>query len=501
MTPAPSAPPSLASPAALISLLKRRALTLGSAHTYDYALQFLLPVVLVRCLSAEDFGHYRLLWLTIMTVAGVASLSLPQSLYFFLPRSEPPVRRLYVHQTLLYMLAVGLLGGWAVSDWNPLQPGTIESLNRFGPLLPALVVFWVSGSLLDILPTIEERITWQSAATIGLATLRTLGLAAAAWLTNDLDVLLWLLLGLLVFKFLLLLRYIARGHGLGGSWLSRPSFAGQFRHAAPFGLSSALFALRAQADQWVVASLFAVHNFATFSIATVLWPLVNRFRQSVNHAFLPSMSRLHAADDMAGMLDLNSRANVLVGRMVYPLLAFTFVFADEMVNLVYTARYSEAAPVMRVYAFSVIALVVELGSITLLLREGVYALRVNLLALALSVALSWLGATHYGLPGAAAGSVLVLFLDRLFILRRIALRTGIPFAQLQDWRTLGLLLAFSALSGMLAWSAAGHFFTDSGPLVRMVAGGSVLASAYAALYGLFGSTGRGGLLAAIIQKE
>ena len=491
----------LSSPAALLVQLKRRALTLGSAHTYDYALQFLLPVVLVRYLSTEDFGHYRLLWLTIMTVAGVASLSLPQSLYFFLPRSEPPVRRLYVHQTLLYMLGVGLLGGWAVSAWNPLQPDTIESLNRFGVLLPCLVAFWVSSSLLDILPTIEERIAWQSTTIIALATLRALSLATAAWLTSDLDLLLWLLLGLLLFKFLLLLRYIAGMHGFGGRWLSAPTFLGQFRHAAPFGLSSALFALRSQADQWVVASLFAVHYFAIFSIATVLWPLVNRFRQSVNQTFLPSMSRLHAADDMAGMLELNSRANVLVGRMVYPLLAFTFVFAEELVSLVYTARYIEAAPVMRVYAFSVIALVVELGSITLLLREGVYAMRVNLLALVLSVALSWLGATLYGLPGAAAGSVLVLFLDRLLILRRIARRTGLPVSQLQDWRTLGLLVAFSALSGMLAWAAAGHFFADSGPVVRMLAGGAVLAGAYAALYGLFGSTGRGGLLAALSQKE
>ncbi|HEX6736457.1 MAG TPA: oligosaccharide flippase family protein [Azonexus sp.] len=497
----PRAASPLSSPGALLGLLKRRALTLGSANTYDYAMQFLLPVVLVRYLSTEDFGHYRLLWLTVMTVASVISLSLPQSLYFFLPRSRPPERRLYVHQTLLYMLAVGLLGGWAVSGWNPLQPAAIAALNPFGVLLPCLVAFWVSSSLLDILPTIDERVAWQATVTIALSTLRTLSLAAAVWLTGDLAVLLWLLLGLLLFKFLLLLRYIARRHGLRGRWLSWSHFAGQFRHAAPFGLSSSLFALRAQADQWVVASLFAVHQFASFSIAAVLLPLINRFRQSVNHAFLPSMSRLHAAGDAAGMLELNSRANVLVGRMVYPLMAFTFVFAEELVSLVYTASYIEAAPVMRVYVFSVVALVVELGSIMLLLKEGVYALFVNLLALALSVALSWLGATWYGLPGAAAGSVLVIYLDRLFMLRRIARHTGLPFGQLQDWRTLGLLIAFSALSGMLAWTAAGHFFADGGPVLRMLAGGAVLAASYAALYGLFGSSGRGGLLAAICQKE
>lgn len=483
-----------------LDVLKRRALTLGSANSFDYALQFLLPLLLVRCLNADDFGLYRLLWLTVMTVMALASLAMPQSLYYFLPRSNAPEQRLYIHQTLLYMLTVGVIGGWAVSAWNPLQPHAIESLDRFGLLIPCLVAFWVSTSLLDLLPTIEERVRWQAGITISLTILRTLTLGVAAWLTSDLTVLIWLLLALLLFKFLVLLRYVARHHGLDGAWLNAASFLGQIRHAAPFGISSALFTLRAQADQWVVASLFAVQSFAAFSIAAVLGPLVNLFRLSVNHAFLPSMSRLHANGDLVGMLDLNSRANVLVGRMVYPLLAFAFVFAEEMVTVVYTATYLEAAAVMRIYICSLLAMVVEVFSITLLLKEGVYALRLNLVMLAVSVALSWFGATIFGLPGAAVGSVVALYLDRFATLKRIARRVDRPVRQLQDWRTLALLIAFSALAGLLAWAITGRFLAGAVPIIRMLVGGIVLALAYGALYGLFGSTGRGGLFAAYNQK-
>ena len=41
--------------------LKRRALSLGMVKAFDQAMQFLLPVVLVRCLDAATFGEYRLL--------------------------------------------------------------------------------------------------------------------------------------------------------------------------------------------------------------------------------------------------------------------------------------------------------------------------------------------------------------------------------------------------------------------------------------------------------
>jgi O-antigen/teichoic acid export membrane protein len=492
--------PGAIAPPSSLKTLKQRALTLGSANSFDYASQFLLPLLLVRCLSAEEFGQYRLLWLTVMTVMAVVSLAMPQSLYYFLPRSDAPTRRLYVHQTLLYMLGVGLLGGWAVSAWNPLQPQAIDALNRFGLLLPCLVLFWVSSSLLDVLPTIEERVRWQAGVTIALATLRALTLGAAAWLSGELRVLIWLLLALLLVKFLLLLRYIGQHHGLAGRWLAGRGFLGQLRHAAPFGLSSALFTLRGQADQWVVASLFAVHSFAAFSIAAVLGPLVNLFRVSVNHAFLPSMSRLHASGDLSGMLNLNSQANVMVGRLVYPLLAFAFVFAEEMVTVVYTAQYVEAAAVMRVYIFALLAMVVELFSITLLLKEGAYALRLNLLALSLSVALSWFGAVNFGLPGAAAGSVAALYLDRLLTLRRIGQRLALPLRQLQDWRTLLLLIAYSALAGLLAWSVTTRYLADSAPILRLLAGGSLIATVYGALYGLFGKVGRSGPFPTCSQK-
>lgn len=475
--------------------LNRRALTLGGSNAFDYAMQFLLPVVLVRTLTADDFGQYRLLWLAITTVTGVLPLSMPQSLYYFLPRADREQRRLYVHQTLLFMLLAGVLGGWLVSAWNPLQPAAIGDLNRFGWLVPALLATWCITKLLDVLPTIEERVEWQAGMTMALSALRTVVLAAGAWLTRDLAVLVWLLLGLTVFKLALLVRYIAQTHGLGGPWMGWRQTVDQFRHAAPFGLSSALYTLRTQADQWVAAMLFAVQSFAAFTIAAILGPMINLCRLSVNHAFLPSMSRLQAAGDLGGMLELNSRANVMVGRLVYPFLAFAFVFAEEMITLVYTATYLEAATVMRVYICGFALLVVEVFSVTLLLREGAFALRLNLSMLAVSVAISWLGAETIGLPGAALGSVLVIFLDRFATLRRIAERVALPMRELQDWRTLGVLIAFAALSALAAWAAVGHYFAGSGPLLRLIVGVAVLTAVYAVLHGLFGASGRGGLFA------
>ena len=179
-------------------------------------------------------------------------------------------------------------------------------------------------------------------------------------------------------------------------------FGGQIRYTAPFGFSSACYVLRAQADQWVAAALFTLHSFAAFSIAAILGQVVNIFRASVVEAFMPSMSRMEAAGDARSMMEMNARANAMVGMLLLPLLGFVFAFAEDIVSLVYTASYVNAAAVMRVYIVGLTALVVELSTVLQLLRQGPFSLAMNIVVLAISVPLSWYGGVHLGLPRVAA---------------------------------------------------------------------------------------------------
>jgi O-antigen/teichoic acid export membrane protein len=251
-----------------------------------------------------------------------------------------------------------------------------------------------------------------------------------------------------------------------------------------------LYSLRAQADQWVAAALFSVGMFASFSIATVLGPLLHLFRQSVLQVFLPSMSRLQAAGDIPRMLELNSRANAMVGALVYPLLAFAFVFTEEIVTVIYTEAYVDAAPAMRLYIVGLAALVVELGSVMMLLRQGAFTMQVGLIVLILSVAVSWASAHTFGLAGAAAGSVIAIYIDLVITLRRISVRTGIALRRLQDWRLLGRLMLFAALAAVVAWGEVGRQFATSEPLVRLTIGGTLLAAVYTAMALLSGTARR-----------
>ena len=460
-------------------------MSLGVANALDYALQFLLPVVLVRYLSPAAFGGYRLLWLATGTVMAVVTQAMAGSLYYFLPRCEPAEKRLYINQAMLYLAAAGLIGAWAVSAWNPWLPHDVRDLVRDQLIVPLFVLLWVMASLLDLIGTAEERVGWQTRTIVGLSALRAVALSATAILSRELEPVLLALLGFAAFKVALLIGYVARHHGLGGPFLRRPAFAEQLRQSAPFGFAGALYGLRGQADQWVATALFPVAMFASFSIAALLAPLVHLCRQSVGQAFLPSASRLEAAGDTLGMLELNSRGNVMVATLVYPLLAFAFVFGKEIVTIIYTSAYVDAAPVMRIYIIGLIALVIEPASLMLLLRQGTFSMRLGVLALLVSVAVSFAAARLFGLAGAAAGSVVAIYIEHLATLWRVSRLTGVPLRHVQDWGSLGLLLACAALAGLTAWGVVSSL-TELETSARPVVGAVILGIAYLSLISFCG---------------
>ena len=460
------------------SALVRRSLSLGGANAFDYALQFLLPVLLVRGLTTDAFAQYRLLWLAVTTLMVVVPLSMSQSLYFFLPRADAATRNRHIRLTLVYLAVAGLLGGLLIYPGNPWLPQGMRTLAEFGALVPAIALLVAVTSLLDILPSVEERVNWQIFITIGLSVLRTVLLGSVAMFTGELRLLIWAMLGLLLLKLVVLLAYIHHRHGLAGRWFDRPAFVAQFRHASPLGASSALYGLRAQGDQWMAAALFTTSCFAAFSIATVLGPLIFLFRYSVNNVFLPSMSRLQAAGDLVGMLKLNNQANAMVGRLVYPFLALAFAFATEIITLSYTGAYADAAPVMRVYILALVPMVIEVSSLILLLREGRFALILNGVLLTLSLIGSWIGAHFYGLAGAALGSTLALYVDRWVTLRRLSRSTNISLRQIQDWPKLLHALFLAMVAALAARLVTDHVAAQSGVLSRLILGSAVLAAVY-----------------------
>jgi O-antigen/teichoic acid export membrane protein len=183
---------------------------------------------------------------------------------------------------------------------------------------------------------------------------------------------------------------------------------------------------------------------------------------------------MEAAGELNSMMEMNARANAMVGMLLLPQLAYVFAFAEDIVSLVYTSSYIDAAPVMRVYIVGMVALVVELSSVLQLLRQGMFSLGMNVVVLAVAVPLSWFGGLELGLAGAAAGSVTALYLDRLLIVHRIKRVSGVRIRHQQHWSSFGRYVAWSIGAALTAWLTVHYLFPGTPHVARLLIGAAVI---------------------------
>ncbi len=435
--------------AAAAPSLKRGAVTLTAANVLDFGLQFLLPVALVRLLPPALFADYRLAWLAIGTAMAIAPVALARSLFYFLPRTPAPQRSAFVHQSLLLLLASGACAGLALGPWNPLLPHSLRAISHAHWFMPAFLTLWVAANLIDFLPNARGDVATQARIILALAVLRVAMVACAA-LSARADLVFGTLVAYAAIKLAVALHHIRRHYGARMLPLDRSALRTQLVYVLPFGLASALFLLRGQADQWVAAAMFAPAAFAAFSIGAVVMPLVALVRNSVSNAIAPRLSKLESASNQAGMLRLNQRANLASAFVLLPTLTLMAVLAVHIVTLVYTERYLLAADVMRINALALLGVAVEVSTLTIVLNQGRFLLAADAALLLVSLAASLAGAMMFGLPGAALGNGLTLALGNAFSFWRVAHVTGVPLRRLQQWGVLLRILLAAIGAGALA---------------------------------------------------
>lgn len=455
--------------------LRKSAIRLALAGGVEYGLQLAMPVILVRTLDENAFAQYRMLWLLASTVLALAPAFMPQSLFYFLPRAQGSTERQaaiaadtvpaqagfgraqVIGNILLYLLAAAMVVALVLNQWNPVLPPTVHGLMQHSHGLATLfLMLWVVASVFDVLPTAEMRTGWQANATVGMAILRTLMLALAAWLTHDIFWVVLALLALALLKLGLLLLYWLRfgnGAALGANM---PLFRQQLRYALPFAAGNALFLMRLQADQWVVASLMAPALYAAFSIATVLQPVATLLRQPVYNAMMPRLNRAWAASDLPQVRHLITHSNAATAMLLIPVAGVFWICAPELVQLVYTRRYMATAPVMQVYLVGMMINGFAIGHVLPALDLGRFSTLNNGVSLLLSVLLSLLGVHYLGLPGAAIGSVATLAFSELWSARVVAKKLQTRVTLLLSWRNLwptllATLLATALVLGVQGW--------------------------------------------------
>ena len=434
--------------------IARNSVILTVASTLEFAMQLLVPIILVRHLSPAIFAEYRLIWLLAATLLAFVPAFMPQALLYFLPRVSDDEKTRCIINVVLYLGIAGMASAVLVSPLNPLISGTVRQLSiESNFLVPVFLALWIIVSLNNTLPIAEGRIFWQANSDVILSLLRTGMLCfSAIFFGTFISIVLVLLIDACARIFVLALYIFTRAAQPKISFCFRQGLR-QLRYSLPFAISNSLFLFRSQIDQWAVAFTAGASALAVFSIGSVLNPLASLVRQPLYNSTAPRLSASFVQCDLPAARALITGGVSYTVLILVPVVGGFFLVSRELVELVYTSQYLDALPIMRI---DLIGIGISSASMSYALpsiNKGLFAVKNNAICLVLSAILSITFCMRFGPVGAAIGSVVTLLLSEIWSMKVIAVTLETTIFRLLPISMIAWVVAATAVCFYVASTA------------------------------------------------
>lgn len=405
-------------------------------------------MLLSRFRSFEEYGTYSQITMVVTMVTTIVMMGLPNSLNYFLAKADTnEERRHFLSVYYTASTALSLLVGIVLVCITPLlvayfQNPLIKNFIYFLALFPWTKI--ICSSVENVLVVYRKTgfiAVYRIANSISL-----LGIIVLVQLMNwsfSVYMLLYLLVEAVFTLWVYTIVYCNAG-SIGFSFdfhLIKTILV----FSIPLGLASMVGTLNVELDKFVIGGMMGTEKLAIYTNASKEMP-VTIIASSITAVLMPQMVRMLKNGKKTDAVKLWGNATALSFTVICFLAFALFVFAPEVMTVLYSEKYISGTPVFRVYSLVLLLRCTYFGMILNTTGHTKFIFYSSLGSLALNLALNYLFYYLVGFIGPAIASfVSQLFIDILQLIWSARL-LKISFSKIFPWKYLAAVLLFNIAS-------------------------------------------------------
>ena len=164
-----------------------------------------------------------------------------------------------------------------------------------------------------------------------------------------------------------------------------------------------------------------------YKLARSFLKIISKITDPLYEAIYPELVKVYKIENMENFNLLLKRATIGMSKVILPIAVLIFIFADQILKLIYGAEYEQASAVVRILIFAVVISDLASFTSTAFLASGKPGIRTKIETVALLVYISLLFflVPYYAQIGAALsmlGFAIVLATLNIINLRRYVLK-------------------------------------------------------------------------------
>ncbi len=406
-------------------------------------------ILFVRLLDKSSYGTLSFVLLLYATGRELGTLSLPESLLYFAPKTPPAELLGLIRQTMRMLFVMGVVVALILGLLS-LFPGVFlhgrTDLQGLLLLAGLLAIIGFPGNVYSnvfIATDNHRRAAGISLIFTVLGAFANLVPAALGW---PVSTILWLTALSLIVRIALserLLRTIFNG-------TTAAPFPGglraQFDYVIPLTVTRFAGIFNQKIDKFVVGLFFAAESFAEFSIGSQELPLVSILPYTIASTMLPKLVELYEKGETRengarSAVDLWHAGMRKASIVMVPVGIFLLLSAEHLMVVMYGEKYRVAAVPFRIYSALLLVRITGYGTMLLAFGRSKEVMRIQIFGMVLNVAMSFLLLPRIGMIAAPLGAVLTQMFMIVAILGRVDSHARLGVRGIFPWshwlRTVG----------------------------------------------------------------
>lgn len=391
---------------------------------------FILNIGLARCLGTESFGAFQQVFM-FSAFFMILTMGIPETLYFFLPRISDEEKKSLLGQTLVILFAIGILSAALIWIFAPFLSG----MQKTPEIMRNLRLFGVYGAFL-VASSFADPVFIYFKRTKYLFLLSAVHGVFFIILTfweyfSKADVYyLFLSMSIFgVFKYAAALAFLFKtspGKEPVKFSLGRKMFFLQLGFSLPIALSNSIDIISKWMDKYVVSFIFGPGSLGIFTVGAIEIPFISVIVSSIYNVVTPALSTYYKNNEIDRFVKLNEGTLMVTSKIIWPMAAYLFIFADHIVPLIFKSTYAGAVEPFRIYLLMIPLRITSFGSVLIALGKPRYVLLTALAAMIMNAVLSIVLAYKVGFVGPAIATVISTYFHAIVLYYLIVktLKTG-----------------------------------------------------------------------------
>jgi O-antigen/teichoic acid export membrane protein len=431
-----------------------------------------LPIVLVRLLSPEDIGIYKLFFLYAQSIIFISLAGGPlYSVYYFIGKKHDSNK--YLEQAWILNFAISTLCALIGFIFLKQISHLISMSEKYTVLLLLSAITSAPGGFYGEYLIAKGKRIGGSIFNSGFDILKTFAIIGAVYFTGDIHIAFWSFAILFIIKLIIALIFSFKEKLITFSFDSQ-IMKDVIKYCTPISIAGAMSFIVEKIDMIILSTRLDPIHFAYYSMGCLVVPPLLLLEMSVQKVLIPNLSKAYHEHDYADMIMSYRQAQSDISYIMIPALFGLLIFNRPIIEILFTSQYMESAFYLRLYAFTYLTYIIPHDSIPRATGNTSWILKMYLIMTPMSIAVVYYCAGKFGAPGALISSVLFMFFPKIPGLLYSAKLTKSTVMKIIAWRAhlfytfINLILWGICLALKSFFPSEKMWFIVLGPLYALI---------------------------------